>query len=402
MADVERGPVRFSTQKSLAHRLVLATLTGRSVKITDIRSTSLEPGLAPHEISFLRLLEAVTNGSHIEISYTGTTLLYRPGLITGSAPGSGASGGVIRHEIPANCNRGISYFLLPLCLLAPFSKAPINVLFTGGVITSSTPTGDMSIDSVRTAILPLYSQFGISNNIELRIIRRSNPGPGGRGGGGEVNLVFGHQVRLPKTIHVLNPGRIKKIRGVAYSTGVSASNNARMIEAARGILNPMAGDTYVFSDVSSAPLVQTNEKGPRDATQKKKIGLGFGLSLVAESSTGCLYSADLASSSGGQAPEDIGRDCAFQLLDIVALGGAASPAGAQTMLTLMAMGTEDVGRLALGREVLGSELIINLARDLRTFGANGWGIREAGAEKDDHLVVSVVGRGVGNVGRKIA
>jgi hypothetical protein len=34
-------------------------------------------------------------------------------------------------------------FLIPLCLLAPFAKAPMKVLFTGpGVITSSTPTGD--------------------------------------------------------------------------------------------------------------------------------------------------------------------------------------------------------------------------------------------------------------------
>lgn len=401
MSSTPQAPLRFKTQKALCNRLILSTLTGRAVYVSDIRPSShTNPGLAPHELSFIRLLEAVTNGSYIEISVTGTTLLYQPGLITGSASGTGASGGVIKHEVPATCARGISYFLLPLCLLAPFSKAPMNILFTGpGVITSATPAGDMSVDSVRTAILPLYAEFGITNNIELRIRRRSNVSASGKGGAGEVQLVFGHQIRLPRTIHFLKPGRIKKIRGVAYSVGVSGSNNARMIETARGVLNSF-GDTYLFSDVSSAPfLAQANKTDPN---AKKKTGIGFGLSLVAESTTGCLYSADLASPpSGGIPPEDLGKQCAYQLLETVSMGGTVPLAAAPTMLILMAMGSEDVGRLQIGRDVLGSEQIISLGRDLRLFGAGGWAIRSA-TDEDSDLVLSVVGRGVGNVGRKIA
>lgn len=400
----QQPPLKFTSHHNLIYRLVLSTLTGRTVHISQIRSNSpTNPGLAPHEISFLRLLEAVTNGSQMEISYTGTIVVYKPGLITGTAPGSGASGGLIRHELPSNCNRGLSYYLIPLCLLAPFSKAPMKVLFSGpGVITSSTPTGDMSVDSVRTAILPLYNQFGMFNNVELRILKRSNPGPNGRGGGGEVQFVFGHQIRLPKTLHLMNPGRIKRIRGVVYSVGVSGSNNARMIETARGILNPLSPDTYIFSDVSSAPLIPAPDRNNPNA--KKKIGLGFGLSLVAESSTGCLYSADVASPpSGGQPPEDIGKQCAYQLLETISKGGCVAPAAAPTMLTLMTMGSEDVGRLQVGREVIADPNLIQLARDLTKFGAPGWGIRDASDENDSgDVIISVVGRGIGNVGRKVA
>ncbi|KAI9679959.1 MAG: hypothetical protein M1817_004974 [Caeruleum heppii] len=403
MAANSLPPLRFTTHRDLIQRLVLSTLTGRPVHISQIRSSSpTHPGLAAHEISFLRLLEAITNGSVIEISYTGTILVYRPGLITGSAAGTGASAGVIRHELPADCTRGLSYFLIPLCLLAPFSKAPVNVQFTGpGVITSATETGDVSVDTVRTAILPLYEQFGISNNIELRILRRSCPGSNGKGGAGEVQLVFGHQVRLPKTLHLLNPGRVKRIRGVAYCTGVSASNNARMIEAARGVLNPLVSDIYIFSDVSSAPFLPSPDGSI--AVAKRKTGIGFGLALVAESSTGALYSADVPSAvHGGQAPEEVGAFCAYQLLDSISLSGCVSATGASTVLTLMAMGSEDVGRLLLGRDVLGSESMISLSRDLRSFGASAWGIRNADAKHEHDLIVSVVGRGVGNVGRKIA
>ena len=402
MGEITSNLVRFTTQESFTQRLVLSTLTGRPVHISQIRPSSTKnTGLASYEISFLRLLEAVTNGSQIEISYTGTTIVYKPGLITGSSVGSGISGGVIRHEIAASCTRGISYFLIPLCLIAPFSKSPVNVLFTGsGVITSSTEFGDISADSVRTAILPLYAKFGISNDIELRLLRRSNPGPDGSGGAGEVQLVFGHQVRLPKTVHILNPGRVKRIRGVAYSIGVSGSNNARMIDSARGVLNPLAPDTYIFSDVSAAPQLAHGAK--TTPNQKRKIGIGFGLSLVAESSTGCLYSSDMVSpTAGGILPEDIGKSCALQLLESISYGGCVSLTAAPTLLTLMAMGSEDVGRVQIGRDVLGSETVVGLARDLQALGVGGWGVREADNGTEGDAIVSVVGRGVGNIGRKI-
>lgn len=417
MDDEARKPIRFTSHANLAQRVILATLTGRAIRIDKIRPDNpTNPGLAPHEVSLLRLIEAITNGSNIEISYTGTAFAYRPGLIVGSGGNSTSgviskSGTVIRHELPANNTRGVSYFLLALAVLAPFAKAPTNVLFTGpGVITSSTTgktdeddeegTGgasDISADTVRTAILPLFTQFGIpSSAIELRILRRSNAGPKGVGGGGECQLVFGpgSQVRLPKTVHLLNSGRVKRIRGVAYATGVGGSNNARTIESTRSVLNAFVNDIYIFSDVSNAPLIDSGNG------TKRKIGLGFGLSLVAETTAGALYSADVASPpQGGMTPEDIGLRCAYQLLETVEKGGIAPLAAASTVITLMAMGSEDVGRVAFGPEVLGSEQMVALARDLKSFGASGWGVRES---EEGEMIVSIVGRGVGNVGRKIA
>ena len=397
--------LRFTGHRGFAQRLTLSTLTGRPVHISKIRSSSpTNPGLAPHEVSFLRLLEAVTNGSSMQISYTGTTITYHPGLITGTIPGQGATeGDVIEHNIPPTCTRGITYFLLPLCLLAPFSKAHMNVRFTGaGVITSATENGDLSIDSFRTAILPVFGLFGIHPaRIELRVLQRSCAGPGGRGGGGSVELRFASQVRLPKTLHLnRSPGRVKRIRGVAYSTGVSASNNGRMIHAAREVLNPFVSDIHVAAQYDQAPLVPTGDK----AGSKRRLGIGFGLSLVAESSAvGVLYSADVVvPASGGVVPEDIGKQCAYQLLETISKGGCVSPSSASCVLTLMAMGSEDVGRLRIGREVIGTEDMVRLARDLRTFGASSWGLRDVEDDDTGDIIVSVKGTGVGNVGRKMA
>ncbi|KAF2035887.1 18S rRNA biogenesis protein [Setomelanomma holmii] len=404
-ADDSHQPLlQFTGHRHLTTRLLLATLTGRPIRISQIRSTSTNPGLTRSETNFIRLLDSITNGAQIQFSMTGTTLVYRPGLITGSAEGLGASGGVIRHEIPRECaRRGVSWWLIPLCILSPFSKGNVNVTFHGeGCVTSSTTSGDPSADTVRTAILPLYKSFGIERNIELRILKRSCAPQTGKSAGGEVQLVFNHQVRLPKTLHLLNPGRVKKIRGVAYCVEVPKSNNERMIHEARGILNKFVPDTYVFSDASPAPLIPTNQKGAGPA--KVKGAVGFGLSLVAESSTGCIYSSDVCSPPEGGVPADeIGRQCAYQLLEKISAGGCVEGVAAPTVLMLMAMGSEDVGRVALGKDVLASEEIIQLARDSKAFGRSGWGFREAGGEKSrGEIVVSVVGRGVGNVGRKVA
>ncbi len=414
--------LRFTGHRFLAQRLVLATLTGRPIHISGIRSSSpTNPGLAPHEVSFLRLLEAVTNGSSFQISYTGTTITYQPGLITGTVAGAGATeDDVIEHHVPAGCTRGLTYFLLPMALLAPFSKAHVNIRFSGpGVITSATEPsasggggGDMSVDAFRLAVLPLYGLFGIPPaRIELVVRQRSCVGHGSPGsdrrGNGVVELRFASQVRLPKTLHLYrSAGRIKRIGGVAYSVGVTANNNKRMIHAARGVLNALTGEIRI---AEAAP----NRGDDDGANTNSKPGIGFGMCLVAESSVaGVVYAADVVSPpQGGALAEDLGTECAHRLLAAIAAGGCVSWVAAPTVLTLMAMGSEDVGRVRLGRDVVVAEEVVGLARDLKTFGASSWGLRPAeddfGGDDNDEssssdVIVSIKGSGLGNVGRKVA
>ena len=90
-------PIAFSGHASFRQRLVLATLAGRAVRIDKIRADDEDqPGLrgasfreihtgvteldadmgatmatTDFEVNFLRLLEKVTNGTTIEINYTG-------------------------------------------------------------------------------------------------------------------------------------------------------------------------------------------------------------------------------------------------------------------------------------------------------------------------------------------
>jgi len=90
------------------------------------------------EISLLRLLEKVTNGTIIEISVTGvydlalsilhhilmqltgTAILLKPGMI---------SGGVVTHDCPLS--RSLGYFLEPVIMIAPFAKKPLHLTLKG-------------------------------------------------------------------------------------------------------------------------------------------------------------------------------------------------------------------------------------------------------------------------------
>lgn len=124
----------------------MATLSGKPIKIEKIRSGDLNPGLKDYEVSFLRLIESVTNGSVIEISYTGTTVIYRPGIIVG-----GASTHICPNSKP------VGYFVEPMLYLAPFSKKKFSILFKG--ITAS--HNDAGIEAIKWGLMPVMEKFGV-------------------------------------------------------------------------------------------------------------------------------------------------------------------------------------------------------------------------------------------------
>eukprot|EP00983_Pelagomonas_calceolata_P015051 478587-Pelagomonas_calceolata.AAC.1 len=65
------GLLKFKGSKSFRLRLLLSTLSGKSIRIDDIRLNDTSPGLRDFEASFLRLMEKLTNGCVVEINETG-------------------------------------------------------------------------------------------------------------------------------------------------------------------------------------------------------------------------------------------------------------------------------------------------------------------------------------------
>lgn len=152
----EDGAVQFR------QRLAVSLLSHRPILIRNIRANDLEsPGLQGHEASFLRLLDAMTNGSNIEINSTGTQLRFRPGVLLG---------GIIKHQCPVVDKddleddptltaRSIGWFLEGILPLAMFGKDALSIKFTG--ITDGCSDRDPSPDYFRASVVPLLQQFGL-------------------------------------------------------------------------------------------------------------------------------------------------------------------------------------------------------------------------------------------------
>ncbi|TIB43122.1 hypothetical protein E3P86_00095 [Wallemia ichthyophaga] len=352
--------INFHSHIHLRQRLIISTLLSKPIRIDSIRSNHSNPGITDYEAGFLRLLEKLTNGSKVEISYTGTSILYQPGSLTG---------GNISHSCSS---KSIGWFLEFILVLAPFLKHPLNLTLHG--ITSD--PNDISVDSLRTVSLPHLSLFGISDGLELNIKKRGSPPLGGG------TVIFKcPTLRQIKSLNFLDPGKIKRIRGIAHSVRVSPQLANRMVDASRGLLNRYIPDIYLYTDI-----YRGDEAGKSP---------GYALTLVAESTTGALHSAE-AVSLPGTTPEDVATRASSALLEEIANKGAIDSSHQWLVLLLMSLGSEDVGRCRMGSLTPHS---IQFLRDLHQSMGVAFKIKQL--EQSNEVIASCVG--IGYTGqRKVA
>ena len=172
--------------------------------------------------------------------------------------------------------------------LGPFCKIPLNVTLKGVTNSKESP----SVDYIKLAALPNLKKFlVVDDGLELKIKQRGLMPLGG----GEV--VFKCPVRKSlRAIQYLKPGMVKRIRGTVYAAKVSPAMANRTIEAAKGLLLNFLPDIYIYSD-------QTKGKSAGNSP-------GFGITLVAETTEGVCYAAELISN-------DIKNVSAGKIYDII-------------------------------------------------------------------------------------
>lgn len=285
----------YNDSNNFRHRLVLSTLSSHPLTLTNIRADSQTPGLSPPEISFLRLLDKLTTNTNISINDTGTTLHYNPGLLLG---------GKLSHTThPA---RALSYYLQPLFMLAPFCKTPLQITLHGPTHAQTDP----SIDTLSSVSLPLLRRLSLEANLSptLTVHTRAVKSPASANAGGKAgSATFSCGVLSAKLrpIDLVDAGFITRVRGLAFANRVNPSLIGALVDATRGTFNCYTADVYVHTD-------HGNVAG---------AGVGYALSLVAESSTGCLLGADWCVREGGADARGVAIDCGKMLLEEVAGGG---------------------------------------------------------------------------------
>uniref|UniRef100_A0A0B6ZB57 RNA 3'-terminal phosphate cyclase domain-containing protein n=1 Tax=Arion vulgaris TaxID=1028688 RepID=A0A0B6ZB57_9EUPU len=368
-------------------RLTLATLSGKSVKISQIRPEDDDPGLKDFEVSFIRLLDKVTNGTKTVISETGTQVIYRPGLLLG---------GSIEHD--CHPSRPIGYYLEMLMCLAPFTKEPLSAVLRGVTCDKDDP----SVDLLKLSVFPVLKRFlGNDEGLELKINKRG----AAPDGGGEVLFSCPCRQKL-RPLKFTQPGKIKRVRGVAWSVRVSPAFVNRMVDSARGVLNKCLTDIYIHTD-----HMKGNQSGKSP---------GFGLTLVAETTEGAFLAAEEVSSAKGSGeppsvPEDVGKKSAMALLQEIHRGGCVDSTSQSLAALMMVLGQQDVSKLQTGeltphmiqllrhiRDVF--KVTFNIKVDKKPRAANSEDGDEEGEELRvgaDKLILTCVGVGYTNVSKPV-
>ncbi|KAJ6778001.1 RNA 3' TERMINAL PHOSPHATE CYCLASE [Salix koriyanagi] len=335
---------KLQGSQNFRQRLILSTLSATPIIIKDIRANDMFPGLRLHEVSLLRLLEKISDDCVVKINETGTMVQYKPGTLMGG-----------RHLVHyCGESRAIGYFLEPLLVLGLFSKKPLSIRLKG--ITNDSK--DPSVDTFRSTTLPLLKQFGVpSEGLELKIESRGAPPHGG----GDVLLSIPN-IQTLTAVTWIDEGMVKRIRGVTFSTRVSSQFENTMIHAARGIFNHLLPDVHIFTDHKAGPQAGNSP--------------GYGISLVAETTSGCFISADTAVSharveDGGvedekaelMSPEDVGEQIASVLLQEIEQGGVVDTTHQGLLFLLCALCGQDVSKIRVGKLIPHGIEVLRLIRE---------------------------------------
>ncbi len=162
-------------------------------------------------------------------------------------------------------------------------------------------------------------------------------------GGGEVYFRCPTKMKLIP-INLTDPGKIKRIRGVAYAMRVAPAICNRLVETAKGVLLKFLPDVYIVTD------------------HQKKENAGnspcFGLTLVAETINGtflcgeaCSLSRNLLSGSNRQdpsVPEDIALLATKNLLEEINRGGCLDSSCQHLAFLFMVLNQRDISRILSG------------------------------------------------------
>ncbi|KAM2930152.1 hypothetical protein COP2_037210 [Malus domestica] len=387
---------KLTGSQNLRQRLVLAALASTPVLIEDIRAEETWPGLRPHEVSFLRLLEKVSDDCVVEINETGTKLKFKPGIVMG--------GRNLVHD--CGLSRAVGYFLEPLIVLGLFAKKPLTITLKAlrrcfhfmsvsyFSVRNTNDSKDPSVDTFLSTTLPMLKHFGVpSERLDLKIQSRGSAPQGG----GEVFLSI-PIVQSLTAVNWTDEGMVKRIRGVTFSTRVSTQFENTMVYAARGIFNLLLPDVHVFTDHKSGPQAGHSP--------------GYGISLVAETTSGCCISADTAISySRGEdigeledegkkelmPPEDVGMQIANILLGEIEQGGVVDSTHQGLLFLLCALCPQDVSKVRVGKL---SPHGIETLRDIKDFLGVKFVIKPD--PSTGTVIHKCVGSGLRNLSRRIS
>lgn len=248
--------------------IALSAITGRAIRLVNIRARRARPGLAAQHLAALRAVATLCGGELEGAALGAGEVSFRPGPIRG---------GDYRFEVgTAGSVTLVLQAVLPVALRA---DGPCRITLVGGTDVKLAPP----VDYLRMVILPCLEAMGL----RLRIASvRHGYFPRG---GGELTLDITPARRL-RPLRAESRGAVLEIRGCAHVAHLPRHIAERMGNAARVLLADLAPvqiDVEVLGDESS-------------------VGTGGALVLAAHTEHGRLGAAVVA--QRGVSAEHLGEE----------------------------------------------------------------------------------------------
>lgn len=289
----------------LRSAVALSCLTGRAIRIFNIRGKRPKPGLQPQHMTALKAAAEVSGALVQGLSIGSTEVYFEPREVLGG-----------NYQFDIKTAGSVTLVMQTLLPILSFAKRPSEVMIIGGTDVPWSPT----VDYFKYVALEAFRRMSLDSNVEL--LRR---GHYPRGGGRVVLRV--RPARSLSPIIAVKRGRVRAIRGISHCTSLPAHVASRQASAALRILK----DTGV-EDIRIA-----EERGDGE-------GPGSGIALWAEVEDGPNIGADALGSRERRA-EEVGREAAERLLKELKTGMAVDRHLGDMLIMYMAiaMGRSEIG-----------------------------------------------------------
>jgi RNA 3'-terminal phosphate cyclase (ATP) len=286
--------------------IALAAVTGKQVRISNIRAGRPVPGLQPQHLTSIEAVAEIC-GAEVDGLFKGSKeVVFKPGPLLG---------GDFEFDVGT---AGSVCLVVTSCLLPGlFSKARLRLTVRGGTDVRWSPP----IDYLRLVHLPLLSEFGGACEIEL-VSRGFFPE-----GGGEVFAEISPAGGL-SSVCLTSQGRTVRIEGVAYAQNLPEHVITRMKHSALKKL----------LDFKEGKIESDLRKG-------RSTGAGIVLSAVCENTV----LGESALGAKGVRSETLGEGCVDDLLETLRSGATVDEHMLDQILLYMAFAEK-------GSEVLAEEL----------------------------------------------
>ncbi len=205
--------------------VALSAVTGKEVKIDNIRRARPKPGLSAQHVKAVDSLAGICEADIEGCCMQSTSLHFAPGKIKGGI-----------YEMDIGTAGSISLFLQCLMPAAMHAPCAVRIKITGGTDVQWSP----SIDYLRYVTLGALSRMGYDCNI--RLIRR---GYYPRGDGCVEALI--NPSNLTKTSFDKNSCNL--VEGISHSSGLPAHVSERQAEASQKKLQEKGFDARISLDV---------------------------------------------------------------------------------------------------------------------------------------------------------